>query len=156
MLAGGALGAGLTPGQARVQAQGAGQAQAQGQPQGQPQGSGDGVQSVASAKELMELLVIPASNAVFDAGAEPPMSDEAWAAVRRQAVILAESANLLMVGSRVPDQGDWMRMSRAQLDAALEVIRAVDARNGDALSAAGDAVYATCDSCHTKYMDKTR
>lgn len=114
------------------------------------------MEPVASAKDLMKLLVIPASDGLYDAAAEPPKTDEGWAAVRRHALILAESANLLMVGRRGPDQGEWLTRARAQLDAARGVIVAVDAKNPDALSTAANLVDVACTACHAKYMDKTK
>ncbi|PYR63056.1 MAG: hypothetical protein DMF88_26100, partial [Acidobacteria bacterium] len=63
--------------------------------------------------QLHELLISPASDAVFNASTDPPTDDKGWTAARNQALILAESSNLLMVGSRVRDNANWMKMSRA-------------------------------------------
>ena len=59
------------------------------------------VKAIASVIDIMKTMTIPFSNAVFEAGAEPPKDDASWEAVRRQAVALAEAGNLLMLGSRV-------------------------------------------------------
>src|SRR5437867_8844993 len=82
---------------------------------------------VASVKQLMEASVHPASEVVFEAvgtivsenGVEEiaPKNDEEWENVENNALILAESGNLLMMGDRVKDRGDWLKMSQALIDA---------------------------------------
>ena len=111
-----------------------------------------GVKTVASVGEIMQTMTIPFSNAVFEAGGEAPKDDKAWAAVRGQAVALAEAGNLLMIGGRAKDHAAWMKFSRAQVDAAETVAKAAAAKNADQLSAAADALYETCASCHKVYM----
>jgi len=59
-----------------------------------------------------------------------------------------------MVGSRIVDRTTWMQYSRAMVDAAASVAKAADAKNGDALSMASDALYDTCETCHAKYLKK--
>jgi len=112
------------------------------------------VKTVATTLEIMKTMTIPLSDAVFNAGAEPPKTDEAWTKVREQAVALAEAGNLLMLGDRVIDRGDWMKMARAKVDAADAVAKAATAKNADQFSMAADALYETCASCHNKYMKK--
>jgi hypothetical protein len=117
-----------------------------------PQAQQTGIKTVASVMDIMETMTIPFSNVVFSAGAEPPKDDKGWATVRSQAIALAEAGNLLMIGTRVNDPGDWMKMSRAQVDAAEAAATAAAAKNGDALSAAADTLYETCAVCHKAYL----
>ena len=49
---------------------------------------------------------------------DAPQNDEEWAAVGNSAAALIESGNLLMMGGRAVDQGDWVKMSQAMIDAA--------------------------------------
>ena len=60
----------------------------------------------ASVKQLMLDLIHPSSNdillAIYRGG---PKDDTEWAAVRRSAVTLAESGNMLMLRGRARDQG---------------------------------------------------
>ncbi len=107
---------------------------------------------VATVTEVMKAIVIPASNAVFKAAATPPADELGWMAAREQALAVAESSNLLLMAGRAPDTGDWTTLSVAQRDAALAAVKAIDAKDGDGLSAASDALYGTCDNCHQKYM----
>src|SRR5439155_17870696 len=69
-----------------------------------------------SVKQLMLDLIHPSSNdilfAIYRGG---PKDDQEWAAVRRSAVTLAESGNLLMLRARALHQGDWMRDAKLQV-----------------------------------------
>jgi len=75
-------------------------------------------QGVGSSKEIMEALTIPLSDAVFAAGSKPPENDAQWLTVERQALALAESANLLLIPPRLITSGSWVKWSVAQRDAA--------------------------------------
>lgn len=115
------------------------------------------IRAVASVSDIMRAIVVPTSEVVFSAGAEPPATNEAWEALRLNAVSLAESANLMMIGARARDRGDWMRMARAQLDAAEAVVRLAVARSTEGLADASDKTYDTCTDCHNKYWtDRNR
>src|SRR6202162_4081566 len=65
---------------------------------------------VASVRQLMLDLIHPSSNdillAIYRGG---PKDEKEWAAVRRSAVTLAESGNMLMMPGRARDQGDWVK-----------------------------------------------
>jgi len=82
-----------------------------------------------------------------------PKNDEEWTKVRDNALILAESGNLLMIGNRVKDKGDWMKMSKALTDAGVIALKAAEAKNPAALFEAGGQVYEACQQCHTKYAN---
>ena len=117
---------------------------------------------VASVKQIMKGIVGPAANTVFDSvvisvslkGTEEkaPRTDEEWEAVGNSAAALIESGNLLLMGSRAVDQGDWVKMSQAMIAAGKVALRATQARSADQVLAAGEAVNASCDNCHRKYQ----
>jgi hypothetical protein len=107
--------------------------------------------AVATTGEVMATMTVPASTAVFRAASEAPREETGWAAVRGQALVLAESANLLLIGSRVR-AGDWTRMAVAMRETAEAAVRAAEARNATGLSDAGEAVYETCEQCHARYL----
>ena len=113
-----------------------------------------GVRTVASMKQIMEAMVGPSSTLVFNAAADAPKDDKGWTAIQNAAVTLTESGNLLMLGDRVKDRADWMKMSGAMIDAGALALKAAIDKNADALSMAGDEVYNTCDTCHAKYLTK--
>jgi prophage DNA circulation protein len=107
---------------------------------------------IATVRHIMMALTVPSSDAIFDAASETPKTDQGWTKVGTSALVLAEAGNLLMIGPRAKDKDRWMRMARAQVDAAETVMKAAAAKDADALSKTGDALYETCDACHTRYM----
>src|SRR5690349_13532367 len=62
------------------------------------------MRAVATTRQLMHMVTIPSSDAVFKAAGDSPKTDEKWNEVRDSALAVAESGNLLMIGSRVVDR----------------------------------------------------
>src|ERR1700719_3946395 len=106
----------------------------------------------ASVKQLMLDLIHPSSNdillAIYRGG---PKDEKDWAAVRRSAVTLAESGNMLMMRGRARDQGDWMKAAKLLVDAGNAAYKAAQAKDGSALAALAGAVDASCTTCHKQY-----
>ena len=113
-----------------------------------------GLRVIATSQELMHAIIIPSSDAVFRLAGEQPKNDDDWQKVRVQALALAESGNLLMMPGRGPDTTTWNQMSIAMMDAASAAVKSADSRSVDALDAASQAIYESCDTCHNKYMKK--
>jgi hypothetical protein len=111
-------------------------------------------QAVASVQELMRAITIPSSNAVFAAQSEAPQDAAGWLSLQNNAVLLAESGNLLMIGARARDHGNWDSSSRALIDAAALALTAARAKDSNKLGQAADAVYAACEGCHEQYLPK--
>lgn len=117
---------------------------------------------VASVKQIMQGIVAPAATAVFSSvgtivrtsGIEEraPKTDQEWEAVGNNAAALVESGNLLMMGDRAVDTGDWTKISRALIDAGTVALKAIEAKNAEALLASGEAINESCDNCHEKYQ----
>lgn len=117
---------------------------------------------VADVKQIMNGIVGPAAGVVFGAvgtivtvaGTQEklPKTDEEWASVGNSAAALVESGNLLMMGSRAIDKGDWIKMSQALMDSSVVALKAVEAKDAKALFASGDAIYASCNNCHMRYQ----
>ena len=117
---------------------------------------------VASVKQIMKGIVGPAATTVFESvsttvssrGTEEkaPHTEEEWEHVGTSAAALIESGNLLLMGSRAIDQGDWVKMSQALIEAGTVALRATEAKNAEQVLAAGEAVNASCDTCHRKYQ----
>ena len=112
------------------------------------------VKPVATVKQLHEAMITPSSDALFDVGREAPKDDKAWAALRNNAVILAESGNLLMLAGRAKDNGAWMKLSRELVDSGVVALKAAEAKNVDALLKAGDVIVPVCEKCHEVYRDR--
>jgi hypothetical protein len=121
---------------------------------------------VATVKQLMEATIDPAADVLWasvgtvvsEKGVEEiaPKNEEEWATVRHSALTLAESGNLLMIGERPKDKGDWMKMSQALVDAGVVALKAAEAKNPEALFEAGGQVYEVCKQCHSKYWKEER
>jgi cytochrome c556 len=107
--------------------------------------------TVASSLEVMKTMTIPFSETVFKAASEPPADDAAWSNVREHAVALAETGNLLLIGSRVRE-GTWTTLAAAQVDAAVDAATAASEKNADKLAMASDRLYGTCENCHQIYL----
>ena len=103
-------------------------------------------------KQLMLDLIHPASNDillfVYRGSAA---NDKEWAIVRRSAVTLAESANLLMARGRARDQGDWLKDAKALADVGTAAYKAAEAKDTKALAALADSLDASCTACHKQY-----
>lgn len=110
--------------------------------------------TVASNKQLMQAIVIPASDAIWALPSAPPTDDAGWLAAENKALSLAESGNLLMMGSRAVDHENWTKFSTALIGTATAAVEGIRARDADAISAAGDAIYEVCEGCHLQYLPK--
>ena len=115
-----------------------------------------GVRTLANVRELHDLMISPASDAVFNAAIDPPADAKGWTNARHQALLLAESGNLLMVGTRVRDSNNWMKMSRAMVDAAALAAAAAEKKDAKALEASTDSITTACMNCHRPYRDQGR
>jgi mono/diheme cytochrome c family protein len=114
-----------------------------------------------SVLELMQAVVVPAAETYWssvqitvDADGEHefyPESDAEWAAVRLAALAIAESGNLLMMEPRAVDRGPWQLYSRELIDAGIAAAQAAEAKDVDAVFAAGEQVYNVCSACHMRY-----
>ena len=120
------------------------------------QRSTGGVRPLASVRQLHEIMITPASDAVFRATSDAPSNDKGWVDARNQALVLAESGNLLMLGGRARDNAGWMRMSRAFVDASATAASAAEKKDAGALAGAGDMITTACEACHRPYRDGGR
>lgn len=119
------------------------------------------VRPIATTRQIMNGIVSPTSNAIFqavqtnvtDKGVEEifPRTDEEWTSLGAQAASLAEAGNLLMMDGRAVDRGDWMKMSQAMIDAAKQTMKAVGEKKPDDILASGESVNISCDTCHQRY-----
>ena len=117
---------------------------------------------VATVKQIMKGIVGPAAMTVFNSvvttvtlkGVEEkaPATDEEWEAVGNAAASLIESGNLLLIGSRLVDKSDWVKISRQMIDAGRVALKAIETKNAEQLLASGEAINNSCDDCHRKYQ----
>jgi len=117
---------------------------------------------VASVKQIMAGIVMPAANVLWDSVStivdakgvqeNQPRTDEEWARVGANAAVLIESANMLLIGNRAVDQGDWVKMARAMADAGQIALKAAAAKKPEGILEAGETINMSCDNCHQKYQ----
>src|SRR5271156_281878 len=108
-------------------------------------------QPVGNVSELMISIIYPSSDALFYIERTAPKTDLEWNTVRNQALMLAESGNLLMMAGRAKDQQDWIKDSKMLVDVGRAAYKAAQAKNMDAILALNDQLYASCVTCHTQY-----
>ena len=106
---------------------------------------------VATVKDVMLGLTIPNSDFIWGVE-EEPVDDGGWDAIRLNAVMLAESANLLIAPGRARDGDVWASEARALIAAAGVTVSAVDAKDFDGVIDSGEAIYNTCETCHATYL----
>jgi hypothetical protein len=107
---------------------------------------------VATVRQVMDAITVPASDAVWQAASEAPANAEEWLVVEHAALALAESGNLLLMEGRAVDRGAWTEEALVLVRAAERAAEAARNRNLDELSSAGDVIYESCLSCHQLYM----
>ena len=106
----------------------------------------------ATMKQLMLDLIHPASNDILlFVNRGSPKQDAEWAMVRRSALTLAESGNLLTLPGRAPKEGDWAKDARALADVGAAGYRAAQAKDFPALAAITESLDASCTNCHKQY-----
>ena len=136
--------------------------------------------------EIMASIVMPSAQALWDAVGvdvtaqgqieKKPQNDEEWAALRAQAVTLAEATNLLVVPGRhaappgtksenpdselepaqieallKKDRPSWVAHTAVLHATAMQAIAAIDARNIDQISEVGGAIDEACEGCHLQF-----
>jgi hypothetical protein len=114
---------------------------------------------VASVDEIMEAVVIPSSQALFDAVVyvngeveRAPTSDQDWHALQMHALAVAEAGNLLLMAPRAKDGDDWAAAANAMTRAGAAASDAVKGQDLEALLKAGSALYSSCTACHRAYV----
>src|SRR6266853_533273 len=115
---------------------------------------------------------------VTKAGTEErrPRTEDDWKKVRRAAITMIEATNLLVMdGRKVAKPGEksenpgielspeairrvmdddpatLITLAHALHDAGVKALAAIDAKNADALSDAGETIDNACENCHLKY-----
>lgn len=141
---------------------------------------------VATVEEIMGGLVDPASKSVFgsvgtvtERGVErqkSPKNDAEWAIVRRNAALMVEGANLLMMegrhisrnmnapaaadGELSPAQIDlrvsndrkgWQELAQAFSATAQVALKATEAKDAAAVFASGGELDTACENCHQRF-----
>ncbi len=108
-------------------------------------------QPVGSMSQLMINIIYPTSDAIFYVDRTPPKTEVEWIALQNQALMLAESGNLLMMPGRARDQDNWIKDAKLMVDAGSAAFKAARAKDMDGVRAVNDQLYASCVTCHEQY-----
>jgi hypothetical protein len=147
--------------------------------------------ATSTIREVMQSVVAPSAQGLWDSVGRvsdakgtrdlEPRTDEEWAAVRRNAVSLLESTNLLLIpgrhvapagaqtlkaedaepGSELPpaeiekrltqNWATWTAMAHTLHDSASEALKAIDKKDAAGLERNGGDLDAVCESCHLAF-----
>jgi hypothetical protein len=108
-------------------------------------------QASGTMSELMIKVLYPTSDAVFYISTRTPKTDEEWNELQGKTMMLAESANLMMLPGRARDQDRWMQDSKLLLDVGIAAFKAAKKKDVEALDALNDQLYQSCVTCHLHY-----
>ncbi len=120
-------------------------------PTAQPPAPASDLKIVGTMSELMIRIIYPASDAVFYIATRTPENEVQWGELQGQALMLAESANLLMMPGRARDQDRWITDAKLMRDAGAAAFKAAKAKDVKELEALNDQLYQSCTTCHTHY-----
>jgi hypothetical protein len=147
--------------------------------------------ATSTIRELMQSMIAPSAQGLWDSVGRvsdakgtrdlEPRSDEEWAAVRRHAVSLMESTNLLLIpgrhvardgqqtlkaddavpGSELPpaeiekrinqNWAAWTAMTHTLHESAASMLDAVDKKDVARLESSGSDLDGVCEACHVTY-----
>jgi len=118
-------------------------------------------QTTANMKDLMLNVLDPAADGIWESVGTVmtvdgtfekfPETDDEWAGVRSYAIQLAESGNLLMLPARSNGSAEWIADAQALITQSGRVLKAIDAKDKDAVFTIGGDIYDVCTSCHSKF-----
>lgn len=118
-------------------------------------------QTTANMKDLMLNVLDPAADGLWDSVGtiftiegvfeKFPATDDEWAGVRGNAIQLAESGNLLMLPQRSNGSAEWVADAQALITQSGRALKAIEAKDKDALFTIGGDIYDVCTSCHSKF-----
>ncbi|MGH9384239.1 MAG: hypothetical protein ACRD2N_08155 [Vicinamibacterales bacterium] len=124
--------------------------------------TGPPFRSVATTKQLMNAIVDPAADVVWEAVGTvitpsgtteiAPASDEEWAAVQNGALALAESGNLLLLPARAGGNEEWMKLAQQLIDLSEKASKAAEGKNAAAVFDLGAEIYGVCTNCHRQFI----
>lgn len=143
---------------------------------------------IAGVQDVMAGMIDPAADFLWASVSttvekgqtvdKQPRTDAEWAEVRRQAIMLAEGANLIMMDGRhvvkegshledhgtpgnltaeeseqaiAADRGTFVAFAQALRDVGASMLAAADARNPQGIIDAGDTMDQVCEGCHLKF-----
>lgn len=116
------------------------------------------LEAIAETRLLMEALNKPNFDGLGKKLAVKPADAETWAFARGQALIIAETGNLLMMRppKGKPAQEAWMAGATELRSEASKLARAAGEKDYTTATAALATLANACNRCHEKFGEKTR
>lgn len=105
---------------------------------------------VGNMRQLMIDIIYPTSDAMFYIERTPPKTEVEWNGIRNQALMLAESGNLIMMPGR-SREGGWNKDAKLMITAARAAYKAALAKDMAGVLAQSDALTESCIACHKEY-----
>ena len=109
------------------------------------------LKSIGTMSEVMIDLIFPTSNEIFYVGRNENKTEKDWQDLRTNALILAESANLLMAENRAKDKDRWMKDAKLLWDVGNKAFKFAKAKDLEGMKSLNDDLYEACQSCHEHY-----
>lgn len=106
-----------------------------------------------SMHEFMEYVFQPTYRRLKASMANVPADGKAWKPIKSDALILAESCNLLFM--RKPDENgnDWARHATASREYGAELYKAAREKKFEAATTAWKKMLDNCNACHRQFED---
>jgi hypothetical protein len=111
---------------------------------------------VGTMSELMAKIIYPTSDEIFYITRGAPKTEVEWNVYQGKMLMLAESANLLMMPGRARDQDRWMKDAKMLLDVGNKAFKAARAKDVAAIEGLSDELYNACVQCHADYRPNYR
>ncbi len=101
--------------------------------------------------QLMIDIIYPTSDSLFYVDRDAPKTQHDWDVLGGQALMLAESGNLIMMPGRARDQENWIKYSKIMIDLGKTAFKAAQAKDLDGIRALNDPLNDVCVNCHLQY-----
>ncbi len=106
-----------------------------------------------SMHEFMEYVFQPTYLRLKQSMAAAPADNKGWKAIKSDALILAESCNLLY-GRKPEEHGeDWVGHATASKEQGAKLYGAAKAKDFEAATSAYKAMLNNCNACHKQFED---
>ena len=109
------------------------------------------LKSIGTMSEVMVRVIFPTSNEIFYVGRNENKTEKDWEDLRNNALMLAESANLLMADNRAKDKDRWMKDATLLRNVGDKAFKFAKVKDLEGLKALNDELYEACQSCHEHY-----
>jgi hypothetical protein len=108
-------------------------------------------QPIGTMSDLMIKILYPNADAVFYITTRTPTSEAEWGELQAKTLVLAETANLLVMPGRLRDEKQWVEDAKLLREAGAAAYKAARAKDVPALEGLNDQLYQSCVQCHMHY-----